>query len=263
MNVKKLLAVLCACALFFALAVPAFAASSTAVTNSASIDLDGTYAPDDDLEVAVSVLYAMKKLYVNPYSLPYSIKNTTLTTDGTTASEDGESIKEETTTDGWFSNTAVIKNNSTGALHVSVTITTEAQGAARVVASKADAAHYPQYNCLYGNFQITTASLVSGVITPSDWDATATGNMKEVPIPDTANPNTAAQDTQFILAGGQEGTGVNAGTIVPTYAAFRIRGGAVICAQDATGSDATLGSIANVWDQGDVVHMKIAFSFGE
>lgn len=254
MKLKKILAVLCFCALAVSLAVPVFAAPGDPIENGASIDYEGAF-PDEDLTVAVSVLYAMKKLYVNPYGLPYTIQKTSLMDNS--GQTTGEKIQEGTVTDGWFSNTAVIKNNSTTSLGVSVTISTDAHGAAKVVDDADDAALNPQFNCLYGDFQITKATLVSGVITPTDWDT----NMKTVAIPSTDNPIAAAQPTGFTLDGAQEGTGMQAGTTIPAYAAFRIRGHAVICSADATGSDATAGSTANVWPEDDVVDMTVAFSF--
>lgn len=257
MKLKKVLAVLCVCALAVSLAVPVFAASDTPA--DASIDYEGGF-PDSDLEVAVSVLFAMKKLYVNPYGLPYNIKNTTLN------DEDSSEIYEETVSDGWFSNTAVIKNLAPKALPVSVTIKTTEKGDARVVASANDASNYPAYNCLYGNFQITKAINEDGVITPTDWVLNTgatdeTNHMKQVAIPATGAPVTL-QDTQFEVDEAKEGEGANEGLMMPGFAAFRIRGSAVIRTADGTSGNIGEWDDGSNGGDGDVVDMTVAFTFG-
>lgn len=264
MKLKKILAVLCVCALAFSLAIPAFAA--TGIENDASLTLEGSTTNDpDNLTIAVSVLYAMKKLYVNPYGLPYTIKTTALKEGpDDSATNTNLTIQEETVTAGWFSNTAVIRNNSLTPLKVSVTISTEVHGAARVVENKADADNYKSNNCVYGTFQITQAKAAGSVITPTDWKEDTTGDgtnghMKEVSIRATGDPNTGAQDTRFTVAAATPPTGIQTEN-TPAYAAFRIRGGAVICSEDSA-ADATASSIANVWPDEDVVDMTVAFSF--
>lgn len=278
MKMKKLLAVLCTFALVFALAIPAFASpspSQTPIPNDAEIDYEGTIAGDEDpdLTVAVSVLFAAKKLYVNPYGLPFTIKNTTVRDGGTDAQPVNVEIQEGTTTAGWFSHTAVIKNNSTSDLPVSITVKyTLKSGGVKVVAydvSTETPTLDDNYNCLYGAFQITDAKLQDGVISATDWvaapasGATDTAHMKQVAVPASDNVPTEPTETGYTLVGGEEGLDDFARPIItPSYAAFRIRGGAAINADGADASDASNGSIANVWPGEDTVDMTIAFSFG-
>lgn len=267
MKLKKVLAVLCVCALAFSLTVPAFAGpnptptpTAVPIDNEASINLGGTF-PDSDLTVAVSVLYAMRKLYVNPYGLPYNISNTTL--------QDGSEIYEETVSAGWFSNTAVIKNNSTSELPVKVTITTtpgeDSTGTVKVVpytvgtatdpAIDPDGATInPNFNCLYGAFQIADAEDEDGVITP-DWSAD--GNLAQVAIPDSDNQIYTPQNANFSVVAAEEGQGEFAGTTIPGYAAFRVRGGAATKTAGVSGGD-----LDSIWPETEVIDMTIAFTFG-
>lgn len=253
MNKKKLLAVLCTCALLFALAVPAFA--SGAMTNGTETVFEGADTENDpNLTVSVSVLKGANKLYVNPYGLPYTIKNGTAQDAGGTAT--GESIKEGVTTDGWFSTTSVIKNETETALKVSVTMKSEEKTANVKVVTGKTAAN-PAFNCLWGNLQIAPAEYNSStkLITP-DWDS-----KEEVSVPTADNPITDPADTHFTLAGGTPGEdNLGQPITVPAYAAFRIRGGAKLGSASASGGDASDGS-ASGWGKNDLVDVTVAFSF--
>lgn len=273
MKKKKFLAVLCACAIAFSLAVPAFAeASPDEIANGTQIIFTGTF-PDDNTTVSVSVLTGLTNLYVNPYGLPYTID------DGEVMEPDaddpqqmvstGEYIKEGTTTDGWFSNTAAIRNDSNAQLDVLVTMTTTEKGGVKVELAPADPDNFtPTDNTLYGNFEIVTARGVADqdesgspitMITPGDWDSADT-----VAIPagsGTANtPGRTDKNhaTGFVLNGVGEEMDEDTGEMVsvPTYAAFRLRGSAVIGS-----STSSTGSDADGWLNTDVADVVVAFSF--
>lgn len=258
MNMKKLLAVLCACALVFALAIPAFAEATPGelYPNGTKVDFEGTM-PDEDITVSVSVLTALTKLYVNPYGLPYKIADGKIGNAPTGEQEDTrDTIKEGTVTDGWFSNTAAIKNDSDANLSVKVTLTTTTKGNVKVVTTDPTGTS-PAENTLYGNFQIAAAKYASKTITPGTFKADY-----NVVIPEgSGTPGVAGtpyeQDTTFIL--NKAGTDVEQGqTIsVPTYAAFRLRGVAVIGSGSGDASD----SNASGWDKADLADVSVAFSF--
>lgn len=255
MNKKKLLAVLCTCALLFALAVPAFA-SNNAMTNPTENTFEGSDM-DDELTVSVSVLKGANKLYVNPYGLPYTIREGTAKNAAGTAT--GEKIKEGVTTDGWFSTTSVIKNESTKELKISVTMkTVERSANVKVVANEDAVAANSAFNCLYGNLQLAPASYdsTSKLITP-DWDS-----KKEVAVPTVASPLTTATYTELDIDAADDSQRDAAGRpiIEPGFAAFRIRGHAVIGSGEATGADATAGGAAE-WAKGDLADVTVAFSF--
>ena len=251
MKLKKLLAILCACTLLFALAVPVFASNS--IENGTENKFEGSDTDDPtNLTVSVSVLKGANKLYVNPYGLPYTIKDGSAT--GSAAS--GEKIKEGTTTAGWFSTTSVIKNESTTALKVYVTMKTEETGNAKVVANAA--AVDPAFNCLYGNLEIAPATYTSStkLITP-DWDS-----KKEVGVPTEASPLSTPTYTQLIIAAADDSRTDDAGRpiIEPGFAAFRIRGFAKLGGGNASGGDASDGNAAE-WAKTDLADVTVAFSF--
>ena len=253
MNKKKLLAVLCTCTLLFALAVPAFA-SNNAMTNPTENTFEGSDM-DGELTVSVSVLKGANKLYVNPYGLPYTIREGS----ATGAGANGEKIKEGITTDGWFSTTSVIKNESTKALKISVTMkTVERSANVKVVANEAAVAANSAFNCLYGNLEIAPADYnsTSKLITP-DW-----ASKEEVPVPTVASPLTTATYTNIDIDAADDSQQDAAGDpiITPAFAAFRIRGHAVLGSGEATGADATAGGAAE-WAKGDLADVTVAFSF--
>lgn len=255
MKLKNLIAVLCVCAMVFALAVPVFADEATNgnIGNSTKTDFEGTPVPDpDNLTVSVQVLTALTKLYVNPYGLPYTIKDGKIGTAPEEGQEDTrDSIKEGMTTDGWFSHTAIIKNESDGELHVIVTMTTTEQGDVKVVsyATGSGENFEPRENSLYGKLEIVSAyyDYDTNAITPRAWDGTYT---VEVPV-GSGQPGVAGtpvkKDTNFILNAAESAD-------APQYAAFRIRGSAVI------GSD-TSAADGDVWPNADVADVSVAFSF--
>lgn len=275
MKLKKILAVLCVCALALSLAIPVFA---DAIENGSKVVFDGTIADEKDegLEVAVAVLYGnIHKLYVNPYGLPFTIKDGVITApvqgdDGqVTDQPTGETIKEGTTTNGWFSHTAVIKNLSRDELDVKVTFTMELNSS-NVKVVEYDLTNPqnpvadidPNFNCLYGTFQITKATMSkTKEISATNWTihTETDGDMYEIAIPASDSVPTSPTATGFKLAGATPPTGT-ATEDTPAYAAFRIRGGATINA-DGAASDATNSNIANEWGEDDTVNMTISFSF--
>lgn len=263
MKTKKLLAVLCACALVFALAIPVFAADDDPINNPTNTDFEGK---TPSATVSVQVLAGVKELYVNPYGLPYTLPNGTATaqdTDGSTTTSTTYTIKEETTTDGWFSTTAVIRNTGNTPLDVKVTMTTKEHGNVRVVAADPGAGASLAYNTLFGKFEITDATADDqNVITP-DWSST---HKKTVDIPagagtgvDGAAGDTLAEEpTGYTIIGSKTDTVM--GDLVTThgYAAFRLRGSAKMANND----EATDGQTQpNKWLNKDVADVSVAFSF--
>ena len=284
MKLKKLLAVLCVCALALALAVPAFAeatpgdASSGNIKNPLENEFVGTNPEDQNsgLTVSVAVLKGANKLYVNPYGLPYTIPTGSI-------ENSTDTIVEGTTTAGWFSTTSLIKNESENDLKLKVTMTTTEKGGVKVVtpANAPATGTTPADNTLYGYLEITTATRATdGKITPNWVAATGGGdhaNLRVVPVP--AGSGTAGEagspakdvvpdvrtggtgtPAGFTLTKMIVGTGANVGIDTPSYAAFRIRGFAVVGGSDASGSNASDGN-ASGWLEGDLADVVVAFSF--
>lgn len=272
MKLKKLLSVLCACALIFALAVPAFASSATSgnIPNDTETEFKGDHLPDEDngVTVSISVLYSLKKLYVNPYGLPYKIADAAVMVpdpDNPGQMKKGDDkIQEGVVTDGWFSDTAIIKNDAKDSLKVSVTMTTTTHGAVEVVlpANAPQANNTPDNNTLYGKFQITDATYDTAKKTyiPGDWTVAADKPAKEADIPVGAAANVKGTPTKsnigYILKGEHEETDQSTGRPYTSagYAAFRMRGSAVIGANSASPGDAG-------WGQNDLADVSVAFSF--
>lgn len=270
MKLKKFLAVLCACVLVFSLAVTAFAADATngEIPNGTETKFEGSM-PDENTTVSVSVLTGLTKLYVNPYGLPYTLKDGKIgdlpaNFDPEHDTDTRDTIKEGMTTDGWFSTTAVIKNDAETKLKVSVTLTTTEKGNVKVVevgsaaTPTAPTSATVTANTLYGNFEITDAdySYTDHVIKASDtWDAD-----NKVPIPagsgqpGVAGTPTAPTYTKYDIDGAQVVDGVT----YSTYAAFRLRGSAVMPAASAGG--ASPGD-ASGWLKTDLADVTVAFSF--
>lgn len=266
MNVKKLLVVLCALTLVFALAIPVFA---NAIANGTQTVFEGSTT--DDLTVSVSVLKGNDKLYVNPYGLPYSIQNTVaqkpVKGDSGVEWEDAdETIVEGTTTNGWFSTTSALKNESLTPLKVSVTMKSELStgaSAARVKILDASTEEVTEhedkiFNCLWGNLELAGASYDTGkkLLTP-DWDGENT-DVVTVGVPKLNE--TVADDTAFVLDGADPDAVDNNGRpwTAPGYAAFRIRGSAKIAdADEATPGETPITE----WKDTDLVDVTVAFSF--
>lgn len=265
MNVKKLLAVLCALTLVFALAIPVFA---TAIANGTQTIFEGSTT--DDLTVSVSVLKGNDKLYVNPYGLPYTIQPTKaqkpVKGDSGVEWEDAdETIVEGTTTNGWFSTTSALKNESLTPLKVSVTMKSELSenaeaGRVKILdaATEEVTGHDKVFNCLWGNLELAGASYDTGkkLLTP-DWDGENT-DVVTVGVPELGE--TVAEDTAFVLDGADPEAVDNNGRpwTAPAYAAFRIRGSAKI----ADASEATSGDLKITdWEDTDLVDVTVAFSF--
>lgn len=257
MNSKKLLAVLCACVMVFSLAVPAFAEASPGqiVKNGTQIEFEGSL-PDGNTTVSVSVLAGITKLYVNPYGLPYTIADTKIGPEPDSGEDTRDKIKEGTTTNGWFSTTAAIKNESTTALEVSVTMTTTEKGNVDVVSPTdgEDESFAPTKNSLYGYFEIVTATYdaETKTITPGNWDSAET-----VPIPEDSGVPSDPEYTEYDINGAISRNVDGVPTIIPSYAAFRLRGSAVI----GSGSGGASGGDASGWLDTDLADVTVAFSF--
>lgn len=247
MKLQKILAGICTGALALSLSIPAFAAG---VTNDTETTFSGSTLSGGTVAVTVPTATGTNKLYVNPYGMPYTL------TDGTfqiaPAPSDGGSatngtIKETTTTAGFFSNTAVIKNESTAKLKVSVTMTTTEAGAVKVVATDPTGTP-PADNTLFGNFEIANATLTGTTLTPN-WTGA-----KQVVIPagsgtaSTAGTSTTT-DTQFSIPAATSTMNQGVTTITASYAVFRLTGKAFI------------GSTNNSWDDADLATVVVAFSF--
>ena len=275
MKLKKLLAVLCVCAMVFALVLPVFAAdddddaTSGSIKNPLENDFVGSN-PDSSLTVSVAVLKGDNKLYVNPYGLPYTIpdKKVALDQKPIDESEEKADIKEGTTTAGWFSTTSLVQNRSNGALKVSVTMTTTEHGDVKVVkvgpGDTVPTSATVSNNTLYGELRLAKATYDAdnGTITP-DWTA-ATGDMVTIPVPagaDTPNQKgtpdvTSVLDVGFTLdaAGTRYDPSTQTDVTSPSYAAFQIRGNAVMAPGASSGD---IGS----WDKADLADVTVAFSF--
>lgn len=282
---KKILSLVCVCALALCLAVPAFAAAGDPIGNGASVDFTGTPAEG---EIAVVMQTGKTNLYVNPYGLPYTLGyGEVYATAGATTFDKTKdyAIKEpDTATEGFFSDTAVIRNNGTIALDVKVTMTTTEKGNAKVVAAQSGvpAAGNIDAQYMYGNLEITTATMAAGsatvtttaatgsdpavkteetgvnVVTP-DWDSKET-----VAIPagsgtaGTAGTPSAVADTGVVLAAFKsehdENTGVTTNT--PGLVAYRLAGTTVPA--DEAVSPATVPAL---WAEDDVADVTVAFTF--
>lgn len=270
MKTKKLLAVLCACALVFALAIPVFAAANPEdpINNPTNTDFEGK---TPSATVSVQVLAGVKELYVNPYGLPYTLPNGTATAPtvpaptGGTASTTTYTIKEETTTDGWFSTTAVIRNTGNTPLDVKVTMTTKEHGNVRVVDADPGAGASLAYNTLFGTFDIADATADDDNVITADW-TTTTGHMKQVNIPagagtgvdGEAGATLAEEPTNYTIIGSKTEEVYGREVTTHGYAAFRLRGSAKM----ANNEEATDGQTQpNKWLNKDVADVSVAFSF--
>lgn len=272
MKLKKLLALLCVCVLALSLAVPAFAADDDAtsgnIRNPLENPFEGADPNDGSLTVSVAVLPGANKLYVNPYGLPYTVPDRTgVDIDGEAGSAVAK-IVEGTTTAGWFSTTSLLQNNSDSNLKVKVTMTTTEKGGVKVVEVPVggSAPTNVQDNTLYGYLEINTAAYdqTKGTITPT-WTGA-----KKVPVP--AGSGTAGQAGTPVkdvdpTDGTTPGFTLNKATTTeikgemvttPTYAAFRIRGSAVMPASGSN-TGASNGDIG--WAKADLADVLVAFSF--
>lgn len=257
MNMKKFLAGAFAGALALSLSVPAFA---SAMTNPTETLFSGAAAP---LTVSVSVKkVAAPKLYVNPYGMSYSPADSQVLASASLAAGDMV-IEEAPTSAGFYSDTAVLENNSTAALGVKVTLKSESPSPAGgtastavVVATEPAANAAPAVNTLFGHFEIADATAVTGsvnnvtgviTVTP-DWTSA-----KQVVIPacSAGGAGTATtNDTTYTLAAATESTDMSGNTTTtPGYAAFRLTGNAYV------------GTAGNSWAATDLINVTVAFTF--
>ncbi len=278
---KKLLSCVCAGVMVLSLAAPAFA---TAISNSASVDFTGKAAEG---EIAVVMQTGKSNLYVNPYGLPYTLGyGEVFVSGGTTFDKTQDiAIKEpDTATEGFFSDTAVIQNNSNIALSVNVTMTTTEKGKAKVVleAAKPTAGNVTaQY--MYGNLEIAPATLATGTATVTKTAASGStpAVMEEQTGVTVVTPNWAAKKTVAIPAGSNTaGTAGTPSTItdtdidlpaaaevedeatgtsstVPGVVAYRLAGTTIPMDKE---SSSGLDDVAP-WDEGDVADVTVAFTF--
>lgn len=279
---KKLLSCLCAGAMALSMAVPAFAAD---ISNGASVNFQGKPA---DGEIAVVMQTGGTNLYVNPYGLPYALGyGEVYATAGATTFDKTKDLaiqEPSTATEGFFSDTAVIQNNSDIDLDVKVSMTTTEKGDAKVVlAADVPAANSREHQYMHGNLEIATAELTTGtakvtttaavtganpapavktdvdgvqVVVP-DWDSKAT-----VAIPagsgtaGTAGAASAAADTGIMLAAAETTTdSFGTSTTVPGFVAYRLAGTAAPA--DSDGS----GGAGAAWAEADVADVTVAFTF--
>ena len=267
MNVKKLLACACASALALSLTIPAFAAGSP-ITNPNQTTFTGDVAANAGGTVSVRLRTGSTKLYVNPYGASYKLENGEVMVGSEFDPDTDLVIVEGSTAAGFFSDTAVIENNSESALKVAVTLTTTTKGTTKVVTSSTASA---TDNTLYGNFEITSATLSTGrtkvtgssgkvdmdgvsIVTPN-WSDT---NKKILAIPSggasagtAGNPSSTTAGDEYVLAAAQRNEDIASGTvtITPGYAAYRLTGSAVI------------GSSANTWNNNDLADVAVSFKF--
>lgn len=269
MNLKKFLAGVCTGALVLSLTIPAFASN---ITNPNSTTFTGDVANSAGGTVSVRVRSASTKLYVNPYGVSYNLPYGEVKTASADFDVDEDLvITQGSTAAGFFSDVALIENNSTSALKVGVILTTTEKGAVKVVA--ADPGATAAANTLFGNFEITSAAVSTGTVEVSKADGTKenkTGvtivtpdwsdtNKKTVAIPagsgsagtagTPSTPIAAAQ--QYTLAAATSTTDpvTQAVTVTPSYAAYRLTGTALI------------GTTNNAWPNADVADVVVALTF--
>lgn len=254
MNMKKFLAGAFAGALALSLTAPAFA---TAMTNPTETLFTGAAAPNT-VSVSVKKVTA-PKLYVNPYGMSYSPDDSQVLAGASLATGDMV-IKESSTSAGFYSDTAVIENNSTTNLGVKVTLKSESPSSGTastaVVVAADPGSTAPTVNTLYGHFEIADATPVTGTVDSVDGVVTVTpdwATAKQVVIPacGAGSAGTATTtDTQYTLKAATVTTGMGGvTTTTPGYAAFRLTG------------DAYIGTTGNSWAATDLVNVTVAFTF--
>lgn len=145
---KKLLASICAGALTLALAVPALAAMETEFNATTTI-------PDGTGTVSVTVPAENGSLYISLDGAPYALKDATV----------GDySVKGDTVTDGFFSDTGLIVNKSETELDVKVAMTATTGGNVTLTGTagsgKLD---------LAGSLYVAEVEVDGTTVTP-DWD---------------------------------------------------------------------------------------------
>lgn len=274
MKLKKFLAGVCTGALALSLAVPAFASN---ITNDNSTTFTGAAASTAGGTVSVRVRTASTKLYVNPYGVSYDLPYGEVKTAGAAFNVDEDLvITQGNTAAGFFSDTALIENNSTSALKVGATLTTTDKAGVKFVGA-APAGGTAADNTLYGNFEITSATVSTGAVKVSDASgnlgSTATAgvtivtpnwadtNKKTFAIPAGAagaggsagagTPGTMPAAQQYTLAAATSTTDpvTQAVTVTPSYAAYRLTGTALI------------GTTNNLWPTADVADVVVALTF--
>lgn len=283
MNTKKMLAGVCAGAMALSLSAPAFAA---AIDNATAVDFTGKPAEG---EIAVVMQTGKSNLYVNPYGLPYTLGfGEVHATAGATTFDKTKDIaiqEPSTSTEGFFSDTAVIQNNGDIALNVNVTMTTTEKGKAKVVleASKPAAGNVTaQY--MYGNLEIAPATIGTGTATVTKTAETSAGagdavkeeqtdvtivtpnwkDKKVVAIPagsgtaGTAGTPSAVADTTIDLpAAKTETDSFGASTTTPGVIAYRLAGTTIPMDTESSGG----ADDVTPWDAGDVADVTVAFTF--
>lgn len=274
---KKLLSCVCAGAMALSMAVPAFA---TAITNSTATDFTGKPAEGD---IAVVMQTGKSNLYVNPYGLPYTLGFGEVLAGSAFDADTDIAIKEpDTASEGFFSDTAVIQNNGEVALDVSVSMTTTEKGTLVFVAdsTKVPTAGSITKQVMYGELEITTATLATGtatvtgasgkveqsgvpIVTP-DWAGKKTVAIPAGAAGATATPLTgtagkgaasAAADTGVTLAAATTTSAGGIETTTPGFVAYRLAGTAVPA--DSDGS----GGAGAAWTSTDVADVNVAFTF--
>lgn len=266
MNGKRMLAGLCAGAM--ALSLSAFAAP---IDNPNKTTFEGAVATGT---ISVKVRAGKTNLYVNPYGVSYNLGNGEIKNDpdAAFAKETDLVVVEGATAAGFFSDTALIENNSDAALKVGVTLTTTVKTGSTVKVVGTTPASAPVDNTMYGNYEITSAALSTGtaevskadntkvemagvsIVTPN-WNDT---NKKTFAIPaggatagTAGSPSTSPDAQNYVLPKATSTTDPDSGvtTVTPSYAAFRLTGSAV------------KGSGATDWEDSDLVDVAVAFTF--
>lgn len=262
MNTKKMLASVCAGAMALSLTVPAFAAPTDPITNDAAVTFSGAPATG---EIAVVMQTGATNLYVNPYGLPYMLGNGEVMAGSTFDKDTDLAIAEAPTSNGFFSDTAVIQNNGETALAVKVSMTTTEKGAVKVVATAPTGSVAD--HTLNGNLEIAPATVVTGtakvtgasgkvdmadvkIVTP-DWD-----DKETVAIPagsgtaGSAGTPSAVADTGVVLPAATSSLDAASGQMVttPGYVAYRLAGSAYL-------------KSATDWEEQDVADVAVAFTF--
>lgn len=266
MKMKKFLAGVCTGALALSLSAPAFAgniSNPNQTTFNGNATISGT--------VSVKVLAGSTNLYINPYGVAYKLDNgEVFTTVGATTFDKTKdfAIAEAETSAGFFSDTVAIQNNSSKDLKVGVSMTTTEKTGSAVKFVAAAPGSAPADNTMWGNFEITSATVETGtakvtktvgqdkveetgvnIITP-DWTAS-----KTIAIPagsgtaGTAGNPSAVTDTTFVLPKAEVTEGMGGSTTTPGYAAYRLTGSVAI------------GTTNNVWPVADLADVDVAFTF--
>lgn len=233
MKLKKALSVVFALTLVFALAVPVFA-SAMDHTFTAT-----TTIPDDAGTVSVGIQANTTNgnhLYLNTTGTPYQLADNTVS---------GITIKEGTATEGFFTNTGLIKNDGKTVLSVKVAITSTVSGA-EIIAPSSSRIGDVTANTLAGNLEVVAVTASNNTVTPV-W----TGAQKiEIPAADdqTNGGVTAGSATAITadLAAAAQVTSGGRQVTIPGLLAFRLAG--------------DIKLLSTGWGS-DTASVKVAFTF--